>query len=315
MRRENALVVFRCCGNVGSREIEGPAIFSQQLVNGLMLGSIYAMVGVALTLSIGVLKFLNFSIPGLFMIGGMVTWALVHSGMPWPLAAGGALVVAALASLVVERFTWRWMRMADEFVPLVSSMAFLILFENLAVAYWGSDLQSMPRLFASADWRIGHLVVSLPQLAGLACSIVLIFGLSLLLSRTRIGRALRTIAEDSDTALLLGVDIHRIVPLVFVISGLFAALGGILFALNYRQVHPFMGEALGLKGISAMVVGGMGNIWGAIAGGLIIGLAEVLSIDQFGADFVDIAVYGLLLAILIVRPTGLFGGASARARA
>ena len=123
------------------------------------------------------------------------------------------------------------------------------------------------------------------------------------------GAALRTIAEDSDTALLLGVDVGRIVPLVFVISGLFAALAGVLFALNYRQVHPFMGEALGLKGISAMVVGGMGNIWGAIAGGLIIGLAEVLSIDFFGADFVDIAVYGLLLLILIVRPTGLFGGA------
>ena len=295
--------------------IEGPVIFAQQIVNGLMLGSIYAMVGVALTLSIGVLKFLNFSIPGLFMIGGMVTWALVRAGLPWPLAAGSALIAAAAASLVVERFTWRWMRMAEEFVPLVSSMAFLILFENLAVAYWGSDLQSMPRLFASADWRIGSLVLSVPQLAGLLCSIVLIACLSLVLSRTRIGRGLRTIAEDSDTALLLGVDIHRIVPLVFVISGLFAALGGILFALNYRQVHPFMGEALGLKGISAMVVGGMGNIWGAIAGGLIIGLAEVLSIDYFGADFVDIAVYGLLLLILIVRPTGLFGGTGAGARA
>jgi branched-chain amino acid transport system permease protein len=102
---------------------------------------------------------------------------------------------------------------------------------------------------------------------------------------------------------------------VFVISGLFAALAGVLFALNYRQVHPFMGEALGLKGISAMVVGGMGNIWGAIAGGLIIGMTEALSIRYFGADFVDIAIYGLLLFILIVRPTGLFGSASAGARA
>jgi branched-chain amino acid transport system permease protein len=296
-------------------EIEGRAIFSQQIVNGVMLGSIYAMVAVALTLSIGVLKFLNFSIPGLFMIGGMATWALVRTGMPWPLAAGAALVVGAAASLVVERFTWRWMRMAEEFVPLVSSMAFLILFENLAVAYWGSDLQSMPRLFASADWRIGNLVVSVPQLVGLVCSIGLIWGLSLLLAETRIGRGLRTIAEDSNTALLLGVDVHRLVPLVFVISGLFAALGGVLFALNYRQVHPFMGEALGLKGISAMVVGGMGNIWGAIAGGLVIGLAEVFSIDLFGADFVDISVYGLLLLILIMRPTGLFGGSSVGARA
>jgi branched-chain amino acid transport system permease protein len=280
-----------------------------------MLGSIYAMVAVALTLSIGVLKFLNFSIPGLFMIGGMVTWALVRHGMPWPLAAGAALIVGAAASLVVERFTWRWMRMADEFVPLVSSMAFLILFENLAVTYWGSDLQTLPRLFATVDWRIAHLVISLPQLVGLVCSIALIWALSLLLARTQIGRGLRTIAEDADTALLLGVDIHRIVPLVFLISGLFAALGGVLFALNYRQVHPFMGEALGLKGISAMVVGGMGNIWGAIAGGLIIGLAEVFSIDFFGADFVDISVYGLLLLILIVRPTGLLGGSAAGARA
>ncbi len=102
------------------------------------------MVGVALTLSIGVLKFLNFSIPGLFMIGGMSTWVFIRHGMPWPLAGLCALAVGAAASLVVERFTWRWMRNAQEFVPLVSSMAFLILFENLAIAYWGSELQSVP---------------------------------------------------------------------------------------------------------------------------------------------------------------------------
>jgi branched-chain amino acid transport system permease protein len=280
-----------------------------------MLGSIYAMVAVALTLGIGVLRFLNFSIPGLFMIGGMVTWALVRNAVPWPLAAGIALLLGAAASLAVELFTWRWMRKAEEFVPLVSSMAFLILFENLAVAYWGSDLQGLPRLFAATDWHVGGLVVSVPQLVGLVRSIVLIAGLSLVLARTRLGRALRTIAEDADTALLLGVDIHSIVPIVFVISGVFAALGGVLFAINYRQVHPFMGEALGLKGISAMVVGGMGNIWGAIVGGLIIGWAEVVSIDLFGADFVDISVYGLLLLILILRPTGLFGAIGTGARA
>ena len=280
-----------------------------------MLGSIYAMVGVALTLSIGVLRFLNFSIPGLFMLGGMVTWVLIRYGLPWPLAALGAIAVGIAASLVVERFTWRWMRGAPEFVPLVSSMAFLILFENVAVSTWGSDLQSVPQLFRSSDWHVGSLVISIPQVAGLACSVTLIAGLSLLLNKTRIGRGLRTIAEDSNTALLLGVDVGRIVPLVFVISGLFAALAGVLFALNYRQVHPFMGEALGLKGITAMVVGGMGNVWGAIAGGLIIGLAEAFSIQFFGADFVDISVYGLLLLILMIRPTGLFGGARAGARA
>jgi branched-chain amino acid transport system permease protein len=276
-----------------------------------MLGSIYAMVAVALTLSIGVLQFLNFSIPGLFMIGGMATWALVRNGMPWPLAAVAALVAGAVASLVVERFTWRWMRSAQAFVPLVSSMAFLLLFEHLAVIYWGSELRTLPALFGNADWRIAGLVISLPQLAGLLCSIALIWALTLILARTRLGRGLRTIAEDSDTALLLGVDINRIVPVVFLISGVFAAFAGLIFALNYRQVQPFMGEMVGLKGISAMIVGGMGNVWGSIAGGLIIGLVEVMSIGYFGADFVDIAVYGLLLLILFIRPTGLFAGAIA----
>src|SRR2546430_942900 len=151
-------------------------------------------------------------------------------------AAGAALIAGAVGSLVVERFTWRWMRSAQDFVPLVSSMAFLLLFEHLAVIYWGSELRTLPALFGNADWRIAGLVVSLPQLAGLLCSIALIWALTLVLARTRLGRGLGTIAEDSDTALLLGVDINHIVPVVFVIGGLFAAFAGLIFALNYRQV-------------------------------------------------------------------------------
>jgi branched-chain amino acid transport system permease protein len=277
-----------------------------------MLGSIYAMVGVALTLCIGVLRFLNFSIPGLFMIGGMMTWALLRIGLPWPITIAGALITGAILSLVIERFTWRWMRKAEHFVPLVSSMAFLLLFEHLAVIYWGSELRTLPALFGGADLRVAGLLIGLPQLVGLVCSIGLIWALALLLWRTRVGRGLRTIAEDPDTALLLGIDIDRIVPVVFLVSGLFSAVAGVIFALNYRQVHPFMGELIGLKGISAMIVGGMGNVWGSIAGGLVIGLVEVMLIGYFGADFVDIFIYGLLLFILVVRPTGLFGDPFAR---
>jgi branched-chain amino acid transport system permease protein len=283
-------------------------MIGQQIINGLMLGSVYAMVAVALTLSIGVLNFLNFSIPGLFMIAGMSTWALIHAGIPWPLAILAALAITTAVSLVVERFTWRWLRGAEHFVPLVSSMAFLLMFEHLAIAWWGSEMRVLPPLFAGTDWRIAGFVISLPQLAGLMVSIASIWGLSALVKRTSLGRGLRTIAEDSDTALLLGIDIGRIVPIVFALAGLFAAIAGVLFALNYRQVQPFMGEAVGLKGISAMIVGGMGNTWGAIAGGLIIGIAEVLSVGYVGANFVDISVFGLLLLILFIRPTGLFAG-------
>jgi branched-chain amino acid transport system permease protein len=283
-------------------------MIGQQIINGLMLGSVYAMVAVALTLSIGVLNFLNFSIPGLFMIGGMMFWALIRAGVPWALSILGALAVTAAMSLVVERFTWRWLRGADQFVPLVSSMAFLILFEHLAIVIWGSQMQPLESLFAGGDWRLGPFVVGIPQLVGLGLSIASILGLALLLRRTRLGRGLRTIAEDPQTALLLGVDVNHLVPIVFVLAGLFAAVAGVLFAIDYRQVHPFMGEAVGLKGISAMIVGGMGSVWGSILGGLVIGIAEALSVSYAGANFVDISVFGLLLLILIVRPTGLLKG-------
>jgi branched-chain amino acid transport system permease protein len=283
-------------------------MLGQQIINGVMLGSVYAMVAVALTLSIGVLNFLNFSIPGLFMIGGMAFWALTQAGLHWFLAILAAVAIVAAVSLIVERFTWRWLRGAEHFVPLVSSMAFLILFDHLAVVIWGSEMRPVPVAFAGTDWRVGGYIVSVPQLIGLGLSLVSILGLSLLLRRTRLGRGLRTIAEDSDTALLLGVDVNQLVPVVFVLAGLFAAVAGALFAIDYRQVHPFMGEAVGLKGISAMIVGGMGNVWGAIAGGLIIGVTEVLSVGYIGASFVDISVFGLLLFILVVRPTGLFAG-------
>jgi branched-chain amino acid transport system permease protein len=290
-------------------------MLGQQIINGVMLGSVYAMVAVALTLSIGVLNFLNFSIPGLFMIGGMAFWALTQVGLHWLFAIMGAVAIVAALSLIVERFTWRWLRGAEHFVPLVSSMAFLILFDHLAVVIWGSEMRPVPIAFAGTDWRFGGYIVSVPQLIGLGLSLISILALSLMLRRTRLGRGLRTIAEDSDTALLLGVDVNQVVPVVFVLAGLFAAVAGALFAVDYRQVHPFMGEAVGLKGISAMIVGGMGNVWGAIAGGLIIGIAEVLSVGYIGASFVDISVFGLLLFILIVRPTGLFAGlASDRVR-
>lgn len=289
-------------------------MLEQQVVNGLMLGSVYALVAVAFTLAIGVLNFLNFSIPGLFMVGGMLAWFLLKAGIPWPIAALLAIASGGLLALLVERFTYRLMRRSAHFVPLVTSMAFLILFENLALIVWGSDVQRLPLPFQSVSFQVGPTVVAMPQLIGLACAVLAVACLDALLKRTRIGRGLRTIAEDPQTATLLGVGVERVVPLVFVVGGLFTALSGFLFAINYQQASPFMGEEVALKGISAMVVGGMGNIWGAILGGLLIGVMETFSIHWFGARAVDIWVYGLLLLILFVRPTGLLGGAMRQAR-
>ncbi|MBI4969343.1 MAG: branched-chain amino acid ABC transporter permease [Rhodospirillales bacterium] len=275
-----------------------------------MLGGIYMLIAVAFTLAIGVLNFLNFSIPGIFMVGAIATWRALENGWPWVGAIAAGLLAAGVASYLVERFTYRWMRGLDHEIPLVSSLGFLILFENLVLIGYGSDQQTFPALMPDFNIRVAGLVIGTGQLISLVLALVLVIAASGLLERTRIGRGIRAVAENADTATILGVEIHRVVPALFILIGLLSGVSGILFAMNYLQVSAFMGHEIGLKGIAAMVIGGMGNIWGAILGGLLIGLIEVLSIAFFGANRADICVYGALLLLLVVRPEGLLGGSA-----
>ena len=291
----------------------------QQMINGLMLGGVLAFVAVAFTLTIGMLNFLNFTIPALFMLAGMVTWALSVSGphflgfgWHWAWAAVAGIVVAVLASLLIERFTYRYMKprfgdATEHALPLVSSLGFLIVFEHLAMALWGGDPQRFELPYKSTNWYVGELVFGVPHLISLGLAVSLVAVLSGILKRTRLGRALRAIAENPNTSTLMGVEVQQIVPLVFVIAGLLSALAGILYAASYGTVTPFMGDSIATDAIAAMVLGGLGNIWGAIAGGLLVGLVKVLAISAFGAEIEKIPVWGLLLLILVVRPAGLFG--------
>jgi branched-chain amino acid transport system permease protein len=146
-----------------------------------------------------------------------------------------------------------------------------------------------------------------PQVVSLVLALVLVFGLTLLLGRTSLGRSLRAVAESPDTAQLLGIDLPKLIPAVFVVAGLLSSLGGVLFALNYMQVSPFMGDEISSFAMAAMVVGGLGNVWGAIAGGLLLGLLEVMTIFFFGAKVIKLAVWGALFLLILVRPQGLFG--------
>jgi branched-chain amino acid transport system permease protein len=288
-------------------------MLAQQVVNGLMLGSIYVLVGVAFTMTIGVLNFLNFSIPAIFMLGGMLTWGLIAlAGLPWLAAVALGFAAGGLASLVVERFTYRWLRTTHPDVPLISSVAFLVLFEHLIILYMGAHIQRFPVPFGDANIRAAGLIISIPQLCALALAIGLVAVLDQLLRRTQLGRCLRAIAESPETSRLLGINTNRIVPALFGISGMFTALGGILFAANYLQVSPFMGNEVALKGVAAMIIGGMGNIWGAVLGGLIIGVIESLSIQFFGGAVAEIIIFAALLLFLCVRPTGLYGDRAVR---
>ncbi len=296
----------------------GGKVIAQQIASGLMLGAIYLTVAVAFTLTIGVLNFLNFTIPTMFMLAGMLAWGLNGMGLfafaggwSWLVALGVGIVASVLASLIVERFTYRYQRTrhgdaTEHAIPLVSSLGFLLIFEHLVLIAFGSEAQRFPVPF-KADLNLFGIVIGLPQLASLLLALAIVAVLTAVLKRTRMGRALRTIAENPDTASLLGVEVGRVVPVVFVLSGLLAGLAGALFTVNYGEVSPFMGENVGSKAIAGMVLGGLGSIWGAIAGGLIVGLTETLSIHFFGGDSVQMTVWGLLLVVIILRPQGLFG--------
>src|SRR5438094_5291047 len=161
-------------------------MLEQQLVNGLMLGSVYGLIAVAFTLPIGVLNFLTFSLPGLFMVAGMLTWYLLRAQIAWPIAALLAIASGGLLGLLVERFTYRLMSRSAHFVPLVTSMAFLMLFENLVLIAWGSDLQRVAVPFESVSWRVGTAVIAWSQLIGLACALAAVACLGLLLMCMRI---------------------------------------------------------------------------------------------------------------------------------
>jgi branched-chain amino acid transport system permease protein len=288
-------------------------IVLQQVINGLMLGGLYALVAVSFTFVIGMLNFLNFSIPGIFMLGGVLSWALmVPYGLPWYAAVPLALLAGIAASLLVERFTYRYMRTrfgdaTEHAIPLVSSIGFLILFQGLVQIQWGAELHSFPSPWQDTSIRLGGLLVSIPQVVSLALALALVFGLTIILGRTSLGRSLRAVAESPDTAQLLGIDLPRLIPAVFVVAGLLSALAGVLFALNYLQVSHVMGDEIASFAMAAMVVGGLGNVWGAIAGGLLLGLLEVLTIFFFGAKVIKLAVWGALFLLILVRPQGLFG--------
>ncbi len=315
------LIGLACAAAIGFAMLLGGRVITQQIISGLMLGSIYMTVAVAFTLTIGVLNFLNFTIPTLFMLTGMVAWGLLARGYlagfgaaAWFIALMAGIAVAILASLVVERFTFRYLKTrhgdaTEHAIPLVSSLGFLLIFEHLVLIALGSEAQRFPVPF-KADIYLGGLVIGLPQLASLALALGIVAGLTDVLKRTRMGRALRTIAESPDTASLLGVEVARIVPIVFILTGLLSGVAAALFTVNYGDVSPFMGEHIGTKAIAAMVLGGLGSVWGAVAGGLIVGLAETLSIHFLGGDSVQMVVWGMLLLVIILRPQGLFGASS-----
>jgi branched-chain amino acid transport system permease protein len=279
----------------------------QQLVNGLMLGASYALIGVAFALILGIFDMLNIAIGEVFMLGAFFGLTLVKLGLPFPVALPAAMVLAGLVNLVIERFAFRPLRGTPPVIPLLSSIGFSMLLQDTATNIWGSERTQFPPSIRALSFEIGPILLSSVQMVTLGTAVVLMVVLQFLLQRTTIGRGMRAVAENPETASILGVDAGRVIVATFFASGALAGAAGMLVGLTFSVISPFMGIEIGLKGVAAMVVGGAGNIHGAMLAGPLLGIAEVLSVAYLGAAHRDVVVYGLLILVLVVRPAGLLG--------
>lgn len=284
-------------------------MIAQQIVNGLMLGATYALIGIAFSLILGIFDMLNIAIGEVFMLGAFFGLSLLRAGFPFAAALPVAMALAGLVSLIIERFAFRPLRGTSPVIPLLSSIGFSMILQDVAVNVWGSERTRFPASVAVATWSLGPILVSSIQLVILGTAAVFMAGLTLLVARTRLGRGMRAVAESADIAAILGVDAGRVMVATFFLSGALAGGAGMLVALLFGVITPFIGIEIGLKGVAAMVVGGAGSVPGAMLAGPLLGIAEVLSVAYLGAAYRDVVVYGLLIVILVARPQGLLGSA------
>jgi branched-chain amino acid transport system permease protein len=289
------------------------ATFLQQVVNGLSLGSLYALIAIGYTMVYGILRLINFAHGDLIMVSAYV--AVMGVGWfrwPWFLACGVAVATTGFLGVLLDLGAYRPLRDAPRISLLISAIAVSFLLENLSLVLVGG----IPRPFPVPAWiseslvvgetYIPHLSLIIPVVTG-----VLLGSLFLLLYRTQVGRAMRALAYDLETTSLMGVNVNRVISLAFLVGSLLAGAGGLLWSLKYPQINPFMGIVPGLKAFIAAVLGGIGNLGGAVVGGLLLGFLEVMLVALFPAwsGYRDALAFALLIFILLVRPTGLLGEA------
>jgi branched-chain amino acid transport system permease protein len=277
----------------------------QQLVNGLTLGAAYTLVALAFSLVMGVLGILNLAVAELFMIGAYVGLTVLVAGYSIPVALLAAMVTAAMLSFAIEKIAYEPLRNSPLVTPMLSTVGVSIILQNVATNIWGSDPYQLPDEYLGNRIDLGLFAIGEMQVLVIGAAIVLVALLGFVVERTKVGRALRAVAENRDVARLLGVSATRLTVVAFLISGALAGAAGLLIALHYAAVTPYIGVETGLKAIAVMVVGGVSRIWGALLAGPLIGMAEVLTVAYGGAALRDFIVYGFMIVILLVRPAGL----------
>jgi branched-chain amino acid transport system permease protein len=274
--------------------------FLQQLVNGLSLGAIYALIALGYTMVYGVLRFINFAHSDVFMVGAFAGYYMGRV-VPHETLGGGLL------ALVAAMLAYRPLRGRSTLTVLITAIGVSLLLQNLGQRIFGPNPRSFPPLFPRHDFRIDGLVVSSAQLAVFGVTIVLLFALRWIVMKTRIGTAMRALSFNPTAASLVGINNDFVISCTFALGSSLAGAGGILYALNYPSIDPLMGTLPGLKAFVAAVLGGIGNIPGAAAGGLLLGLVETVVVALGGSTYRDAVAFGVLILILLLRPGGLLG--------
>lgn len=288
----------------------------QQVVNGVFLGAIYGLFAMGYTLVFGVLDLLNLAHSAVFMLGAFVGWELVVA-LGWPiwLAVVGAIAAGALLGILVERVAFAPLRSRSDahFAGLISSIAVAIVLGAIALGLFGPNTRRFPPdTFPEGRLEFAGASISVLQVVILVVCLVLMLGLQWLVRSSRLGKAMRAVAENPRAAQFVGVNVGGVTMATFALSSALGAAAGVLFALAFNSIQTEMGLAIELKGLAVIVVGGMGSIRGAMVGGLVLGLTEVFAIAWISSSWRDAVAFGLLFLILLVRPNGLLGRGSVR---
>ncbi len=293
-------------------------MFLEQLINGITLGSIYAIVALGYTLVFGVLDIINMAHGEIFMFGAFIGMLIVTKlNAPLGAAFAGAILVTGAMGYLLERFALRPLRGktgVSHLAPLISTIGVSILLENTAHHVFGAGNQLFETPFAEIKFQVGSATVYLVQVVILAVSVLLMTGLSAWLGRTRAGKALRATAENLETAAILGVDTRRIITTTVVIASSMGGIAGVLVGLAFNYINNQMGLAMGLKGLAIIIFGGMGSVAGAMAGGLILGLSETFVVAYGSSGYRDAIAFITIIVVLLIKPQGLFGQAIPDAR-
>jgi branched-chain amino acid transport system permease protein len=292
------------------------AVFLQQCINGLMLGGTYALIAIGYTLIFGVLNLLHLAHGEVFMIGAFVGLTVVLlAKLPLWAAMIAAMVGAGVVGIIVELIAFRPLqRKALHITPLITTLAVALILQDLALKLFGGEQTGFPQAIRVTNFPLGPVQISTLQLFIIGSSALLMVLLYLFVEKTKLGKAMRAMAENPQTARLLGINVDAVTLVTFGIASALAGAAGVLVGLAYNAITPFMGVQMGLKGMVVMMLGGSGNVIGAMLGGLILGEIEVLSVAYLSSSYRDAFAFGILILIILFRPTGLMGSRLAAER-